>query len=59
MGHNYFNSLNYSLANEDTGLEYELVKRLKPKSIFSITGSGGRFTPLMQEGVEKLFYVDM
>lgn len=59
MGHNYFNSLNYSLANEDTTLEYELVKSLKPKKIFSITGSGGRFTPLIQNGVEKLFYVDM
>ncbi len=59
MGHNYFNTLNYSLANEDTTLEYELVNHLKSKRIFAITGSGGRFTPLIQNSVEKLFYVDM
>lgn len=59
MGHSYFNSLNYSLANEDTTLEYELVKKLKSQKVFSITGSGGRFTPLIQESVTDLFYVDM
>ncbi len=59
MSNAYFSSLNYSLANEDTTLEYELVKSLKSEKVFSITGSGARFIPLITDSVKHLTYVDM
>jgi S-adenosylmethionine-diacylglycerol 3-amino-3-carboxypropyl transferase len=46
MSKKYFTGLNYTLGNEDTTVEIEMVKRLKPKSIFSVCGSGGRSLPL-------------
>ena len=42
MAQKYFSGLNYTLGNEDSSLEIELVKRLNPKKIFSVCGSGGR-----------------
>ncbi len=42
----YFSDLNYSLGNEDTGFEVELLKELKPKKILSIAGCGSRLLPL-------------
>ncbi|MDD0852849.1 DUF3419 family protein [Halobacteriovorax sp. GB3] len=59
MAQKYFNQLNYTLGNEDTTLEVEMVKKLKPKSIFAVAGSGSRALPLMQEGVEKLVCADV
>lgn len=59
MSNVYFSSLNYSLANEDTSLEYELVKHFRSEKIFSITGSGARFIPLITDSVKSLSYVDM
>jgi S-adenosylmethionine-diacylglycerol 3-amino-3-carboxypropyl transferase len=59
MSKKYFNQLNYSLANEDTTFELELVKRLKPKQILSIAGSGGRCLPLVIPGVRELKVIDM
>ena len=38
----YFNKLNYTLANEDNHLEVELADLLKPKHILAIAGSGNR-----------------
>lgn len=49
MSHKYFSGLNYTLGNEDTSVEIELIKKLKPSKIFSICGSGGRSLPLMHQ----------
>jgi S-adenosylmethionine-diacylglycerol 3-amino-3-carboxypropyl transferase len=59
MSKKYFNTLNYTLANEDTTLEVEMVRKLKSSSVLAIAGSGGRSLPLAIEGVERLSYVDM
>lgn len=59
MGQNYFKGLNYTLGNEDTAVEIELVKKLKPKAIFSICGSGGRSLPLMHKTAEALALSDL
>jgi S-adenosylmethionine-diacylglycerol 3-amino-3-carboxypropyl transferase len=47
MSDKYFSGLNYTLGNEDSTVEIELIKKFKPKSIFSICGSGGRSIPLI------------
>lgn len=59
MGQKYFSGLNYTLGNEDTSVEIEMIKELKPKSVFSICGSGGRSLPLMHEGAENLSLSDL
>lgn len=58
MTKKYFNFLNYTLANEDTSLEVELVKTLLPKKIVSIAGSGGRSLPLLASLPEELICID-
>ena len=58
MAQKYFTGLNYTLGNEDTSVEIELVKKLKPKSIFSVCGSGGRSLPLCGEA-ESLTLSDL
>ena len=55
----YFYDLNYTLANEDTTLEYEMVKELKPKFVLSVCGSGGRALPLICGGAERLDAIDV
>jgi S-adenosylmethionine-diacylglycerol 3-amino-3-carboxypropyl transferase len=55
----YFSNLNYSLANEDTTLEFEMMRRLKPKRILSVCGSGGRALPLLSFAPEELKCVDL
>jgi len=59
MGQKYFSGLNYTLGNEDTSVEIGMIKELKPKSVFSICGSGGRSLPLMHEGAENLSLSDL
>lgn len=59
MVQKYFNSLNYTLGNEDTTVEIELVKKIKPTAIFSVCGSGGRSIPLVNKDVEKLYLCDL
>lgn len=59
MTKKYFSELNYTLGNEDTRLEVEMVKKLRPKSIFSIAGCGSRALPLLQDGVERLVCADV
>jgi S-adenosylmethionine-diacylglycerol 3-amino-3-carboxypropyl transferase len=59
MAKRYFSDLNYSLGNEDTGLEVEMVEILRPKNILSIAGSGGRCLPLIHAGAGKLTCVDI
>jgi S-adenosylmethionine-diacylglycerol 3-amino-3-carboxypropyl transferase len=59
MGNKYFSGLNYTLGNEDTSVEIELVKRFQPKAIFSICGSGGRALPLLHEDCQELALTDL
>ena len=46
MAQEYFNQLNYTLGNEDTSIDVEIVKRLGSQSIFSVAGCGSRSFPL-------------
>lgn len=59
MTQKYFTGLNYTLGNEDTTVEIELIKKLKPKNIFSICGSGGRSLPLMHKEALLLTLSDL
>ena len=59
MTQNYFQSLNYSMANEDTTLEYELAKTLNAKNILTIGGSGSRSLPFLALPLEQLTIVDV
>lgn len=59
MGQKYFSGLNYTLGNEDTSVEIDLIKKLKPKNIFSICGSGGRSLPLMHSEAVDLTLSDL
>jgi S-adenosylmethionine-diacylglycerol 3-amino-3-carboxypropyl transferase len=52
MAQKYFTGLNYTLGNEDTSVEIDLVKQFKSKSIFSVCGSGARALPLCGEAIE-------
>lgn len=55
----FFSGLNYSLGNEDTTLEVEMCRQLRPKSIFSIAGCGSRSLPLLSCGPEKIVCADV
>lgn len=55
----YFYALNYTLANEDTQFEYEIVKKLKPQKIISVCGSGSRCFPLITEETTDIYLVDL
>lgn len=59
MGQKYFTGLNYTLGNEDTTVEIELVKHYRPKNVFSVCGSGGRALPLCSNDVELLTLSDL
>ncbi|NCN26595.1 DUF3419 family protein [bacterium] len=59
MSKQYFTGLNYSLANEDTGFERALVKKLKPVNVLTVCGSGGRALPLAVSSVKRLDLVDL
>lgn len=58
MAKEYFSDLNYSLANEDTQIEYELLPRGK-REVFCIAGSGSRVLPLLAKSPERVTVVDM
>ena len=51
--------MNYTLANEDTSLEYNLVLKLKCKQILAVCGSGGRSLPLLAGSTERLVCTDL
>jgi S-adenosylmethionine-diacylglycerol 3-amino-3-carboxypropyl transferase len=59
MTQSYFQSLNYSMANEDTTLEYKLAQRINAKSILTIGGSGSRCLPFMALPISHLKIVDV
>lgn len=58
----YFSKLNYTLANEDTGLECALLSAGAGRSgdtILTIAGSGGRALPLLASAPSRLVCVDL
>lgn len=58
MSENYFQGLNYSLANEDTWVEYKLAPE-NAQSIFAVCGSGSRVIPLLAKNPKELHIVDL
>ena len=58
MVQKYFNQLNYTLGNEDTSIDLEIVKRLGPQAIFNVAGCGSRSFPLL-ETCHELHMVDI
>jgi S-adenosylmethionine-diacylglycerol 3-amino-3-carboxypropyl transferase len=48
MAQAYFNQLNYTLGNEDTAVDVEIIRRLGSKSVFSVAGCGSRSLPLLE-----------
>lgn len=59
MSNEYFvSSLNYTLANEDTGLELELLPQ-GVGHLFSVAGSGGRILPLLARAPKVVTCVDI
>lgn len=59
MTEKYFKSLNYTMANEDTQCEVDLVLKLRPKTIFAVAGSGGRALPLLAAFPDELVCLDL
>jgi S-adenosylmethionine-diacylglycerol 3-amino-3-carboxypropyl transferase len=55
----YFSELNYTLANEDNRLEYEMVRRLRPVNVLAVCGSGGRSLPLAAFTSNSLICCDL
>lgn len=57
----YFQDLNYSLSNEDTKIESDLLARLPTDKtkVLAVCGSGARVTPLMQSHVSQINVVDI
>lgn len=57
----YFQDLNYSLSNEDTKIESDLLARLPTDKtkVLAVCGAGARVTPLMQAHVGRIDVVDV
>lgn len=58
MATEYFSDLNYTLANEDTRIEFDLLPE-NMERVFSIAGSGARCLPLIARHPKVLDVVDM
>lgn len=56
--HGYFEGLNYSLANEDTWIEYSLLDT-NVNRVLSVSGSGARCMPLLARQPNVLDLVDL
>ena len=58
MSFSYFNKLNYTLANEDTRMELDM---LEPGvgHVLCVAGSGGRVLPLLAKGPKRMTCVDL
>lgn len=54
----YFEGLNYSLANEDSHIERELLP-LGATSVLAVAGSGARVLPLLSKDPETLTVIDL
>lgn len=58
MAREYFSDLNYTLSNEDTQIEFNLLPD-KVETVFSIAGSGARCLPLIAKNPAEIHIVDM
>ncbi len=58
-GENYFQSLNYSIANEDVSFELDICRQTQPKKILAICGSGARFLPLASVHPQRITALDL
>ena len=58
MKEKYFQGLNYSLANEDTWVEYNLAPE-NAKSYFCVCGSGSRVIPLIAKNPKEIHISDL
>ncbi len=58
MKEEYFQGLNYSLANEDTWIEYDLAPE-NAHSYFCVCGSGSRVIPLLAKNPKELHISDL
>lgn len=57
MKRSYFDNLNYTLGNEDSSLEYDLLPK-NTENVLAIAGSGSRILPLLAKHPKKLTCVD-
>jgi S-adenosylmethionine-diacylglycerol 3-amino-3-carboxypropyl transferase len=58
LGRTYFDSLNYTLGNEDTSLELALLPN-RTHHVLAIAGSGGRVLPLLAKRPRYVTCVDV
>jgi len=58
MSSKYFKNLNYSLGDEDSSIEYNILEH-NQNHILGIAGSGGRILPLLARNPKKLTCVDI
>ncbi|NBO37605.1 DUF3419 family protein [bacterium] len=58
MSSAYFNTLNYTLANEDTTLEMNILPE-RAQHVVSVAGSGGRVLPLFAKNPQQVTCVDL
>jgi S-adenosylmethionine-diacylglycerol 3-amino-3-carboxypropyl transferase len=58
MSFSYFNTLNYTLANEDTALEIAILPQ-GADHVISVCGSGGRVLPLLSRSPKRVTLVDL
>lgn len=58
MAKEYFSDLNYTLANEDTAIEHDLLPEGADR-VFCIAGSGSRVLPLIARHPKSIDVVDM
>lgn len=58
MAQEYFSDLNYTLANEDTKIEHDLLPE-GAERVFCIAGSGSRVLPLAAKNPKEIIVADM
>ncbi|QPH38261.1 DUF3419 family protein [Pedobacter endophyticus] len=58
MSPKYFKNLNYSLGDEDSRVEYNILEE-DVNHVMGIAGSGGRMLPLLARSPKKLTCVDI
>jgi S-adenosylmethionine-diacylglycerol 3-amino-3-carboxypropyl transferase len=58
MSNKYFQGLNYTLANEDTWVEYDLLPE-NVQSVFTVCGSGSRAIPFLAKNPVEMHVVDL
>lgn len=59
MSKKYFQALNYTLGNEDTRFEVEVLKRTNKKHLLSIAGCGSRVLPLLATFPKTITILDV